>query len=181
QEDHLERHDHRQQTIQIMLDTEPNPAAKPDDMNVDESHRAGEHGDPVGDPVLGTLGTHAGVFCQRRVREHVQPVARSGRPSSRDGHASRSGTACLSHLASARSDGSVDLSETYPSPNPAHAESDGSEATSAAAGLERRCFGLPRSEEREHAMLMERWVHDADIDLPRWSMLNRIGARSGGP
>ena len=25
-------------------------------------------------------------------------------------------------------------------------------------------------------MLMERWVHDADIDLPRWSMLNRIGA-----
>ena len=75
-----------------MLDSEPYPAPEPDDVDVDEGHRAGEYGDLVRDPVLGALGAHSGVFRQRRVRQQTQPVAMSRWPSTRDGRAGGSGT-----------------------------------------------------------------------------------------
>ena len=40
EEDRLERDDHRQQPEGVVLDAEPDPAAEPDDVEVDERHRA---------------------------------------------------------------------------------------------------------------------------------------------
>ena len=48
QEDRLQRHDHGQQPKRVVLDSQ----AEPDDVQVDELHRAGEAGDLVGDAVL---------------------------------------------------------------------------------------------------------------------------------
>jgi hypothetical protein len=52
EEDRLERHDHGQEAEGIVLDPEPDPAAEPDDVDVDERHRAGERRDLVRDAVL---------------------------------------------------------------------------------------------------------------------------------
>jgi hypothetical protein len=68
EEDRLERDDHRQQAVRILLGTEPDPKAEPEDVEVDEPHRAGERRDLVGDPVLDALRSLFGVFAQRRVR-----------------------------------------------------------------------------------------------------------------
>src|SRR6476659_7917167 len=51
EEDRFERDDHRQQSVRVPFDAEPDPAAEPGDVDVDERHRAGERGDPVGHPV----------------------------------------------------------------------------------------------------------------------------------
>jgi Adenylate and Guanylate cyclase catalytic domain len=68
QEDRLERDDHRQQSVRVVLDPEDDPAREPGDVDVDEPHRAGEGRDPVGDPVLDALGALFGVLEKRRVR-----------------------------------------------------------------------------------------------------------------
>ena len=52
EEDRLERDDHRQQAEGVLLDAEADPAAEPEDVEVDEGHRARERSDPVGDPAL---------------------------------------------------------------------------------------------------------------------------------
>jgi hypothetical protein len=46
----------------VLLDAEHNPAAEPEDVDVDEGHRAGEGRDPIGDPVLHILGALASVL-----------------------------------------------------------------------------------------------------------------------
>jgi hypothetical protein len=51
----------------IFLDTEPDPAGEPGDVDVDEPHRAGERGDAIGDPALDALRSLFGVPDQRRV------------------------------------------------------------------------------------------------------------------
>src|SRR4029077_353867 len=77
-EDRLERHDHRQQAVRVLLDAEPDPAAEPDDVDVDEPHRAGECRYLIRDPVLhalrsllGVLAEH-GVWFEREVRHVFQ-------------------------------------------------------------------------------------------------------------
>jgi hypothetical protein len=66
-EDRFERDDHRQQTEWVLLDAEPDPAAEPEDMDIDEQHRPCEGGDPVGEPVLGVLGALLCMPQQHRV------------------------------------------------------------------------------------------------------------------
>jgi len=56
EEDRLERDDHRQQAVRVLLDAEPDPAAEPDDVDVDEPHRPRERRDPVRDSVLHAHG-----------------------------------------------------------------------------------------------------------------------------
>ena len=68
EEDRLERDDHRQQAVRVVLDAESDPAAEPGDVDVDEPHRAGERGDAVGDPVLDALRPLLGMPGERRVR-----------------------------------------------------------------------------------------------------------------
>jgi hypothetical protein len=68
EEDRLERDDHRQQPERVMLDAEPDPAAEPKDVQVDELHRSRKRRDLVCDPVLHAFGTLLGVREQRRVR-----------------------------------------------------------------------------------------------------------------
>jgi hypothetical protein len=72
EEDRLERNDHRQEAVWVLLDAEADPAGEPDDVDVHERHRAGEGGDPVCDPVLHTLCTLASVLEKRRVRFDLQ-------------------------------------------------------------------------------------------------------------
>jgi hypothetical protein len=67
EEDRLERNDHRQQPVRVVLDTEHDPAAEPRDVDVDEGHGAGERRDPIRDAVLHTLGPLPRVFEQGRV------------------------------------------------------------------------------------------------------------------
>ena len=67
QEDGLQRHDHGQQPVGVVLDAEDDPGREPDDVEVDEQHRAGEAGDLVGDAVLQALAALFGVLQQRRV------------------------------------------------------------------------------------------------------------------
>src|SRR4051812_28791084 len=67
QEDRLQRDDHRQQAEGVLLDPETDPAAEPDDVQVNERHRAGEGGDAVGDPVLDVLRALLRVLQRRRV------------------------------------------------------------------------------------------------------------------
>jgi hypothetical protein len=50
-----------------VLDPEEDPGGEPDDVQVDERHRAGEAGDLVGDPVLQALAALLGMLQQRRV------------------------------------------------------------------------------------------------------------------
>src|SRR5207248_7289472 len=47
------------------LNAEPDPAAEPNDVDVDEPHRAGEGRDLVRDPVLDALGALLGVLEER--------------------------------------------------------------------------------------------------------------------
>jgi hypothetical protein len=67
QEDRLQRHDHGQQPIGVVLDAQDDPGGEPDDVEVDELHRPGEPGDLVGDPVLQALAALLGVLEQRRI------------------------------------------------------------------------------------------------------------------
>src|SRR3954451_7705151 len=67
EEDRLERDDHGQQAEGVLLDAEADPAAEPDDVNVDERHRAGEGGDLVRDPVLRRFGALLGLLDKRRI------------------------------------------------------------------------------------------------------------------
>src|SRR3954447_2746326 len=75
EEDRLERDDHGQQAEGVLLDAEADPAREPDDVEVDERHRAGERRDLVGDPVLDVLGALFGVLQQRRA-DRRGPLAR---------------------------------------------------------------------------------------------------------
>jgi hypothetical protein len=56
QEDRLERDDHRQEAVRVLLDAEADPAPEPDHVDVDEEHRPRERRDPIRDPVLRDLG-----------------------------------------------------------------------------------------------------------------------------
>ena len=67
EENRLEGDDHGQQAVRILLDAEADPAGEPDDVDVDEQHRAAEVGDRVGDPVLRRLGSLTLVLEQRRI------------------------------------------------------------------------------------------------------------------
>jgi hypothetical protein len=67
EEDGLERDDHGEQAVGIGLDAEADPAAEPDDVDVDERHRAGECRDPVGHTVLRLLGALLRVLQERRI------------------------------------------------------------------------------------------------------------------
>jgi hypothetical protein len=51
-----------------VLDAEPDPAAKPQHVDVDERHRSGEGRDRVGDSILHALGSSASVLDEDRVR-----------------------------------------------------------------------------------------------------------------
>ena len=75
QEDRLERDDHRQQAERILLDAEDDPHREPDDVDVDEEHRAGELRDLVGDAVLHALRALFGEFHQDWVRHAEQRSA----------------------------------------------------------------------------------------------------------
>ena len=67
QEYGFERHDHGEQSERVGLDSEADPGGKPDDVDIDEPHRAGESRDLVCDPVLRALPALFGVLQQRRV------------------------------------------------------------------------------------------------------------------
>ena len=62
EEDRLERDDHRQQAVRVVLDAEPDPAAEPGEVDVDERHRPRERRDPICDSVLDALGAPLGVL-----------------------------------------------------------------------------------------------------------------------
>src|SRR4051794_9442281 len=68
EEDRLEGHDHRQQPVGVALDAEADPAREPDDVEVDEPHRAGKGRDAVGDSVLQALRPLLRVLHERRIR-----------------------------------------------------------------------------------------------------------------
>jgi hypothetical protein len=51
----------------VVLDAQEDPGSEPDDVEVDEQHRAGEAGDLVGDAVLQALAPLVGVPEQRRI------------------------------------------------------------------------------------------------------------------
>jgi hypothetical protein len=51
-----------------VLDAEHDPAAEPQDVEVDEGHRPGKGGDLVRDPVLNALRPSYGVLDKDRVR-----------------------------------------------------------------------------------------------------------------
>jgi hypothetical protein len=72
EEDRLERDDHRQEAVGVLLNAEADPAAEPDDVDIHERHRPSERSDPVCDPILHTLGTLASVLEKRRVRLDLQ-------------------------------------------------------------------------------------------------------------
>jgi hypothetical protein len=65
--DRVERDDHRQQPVRVVLDAEADPAAEPDDVQIDKRHRAGEARDRVGDPLAERIGVLLGLLDQRRV------------------------------------------------------------------------------------------------------------------
>jgi hypothetical protein len=67
QEYGFERHDHGEQSERVGLDREAGPGGKPDDVDIDEPHRAGESRDLACDPVLHALPALLGVLQQRRV------------------------------------------------------------------------------------------------------------------
>jgi hypothetical protein len=67
QEDRLERNDHRQQSGRIALDAEDDSHREPNDVEVDERHRAGEPGDDIGNPLLDACCARFGVLGERRV------------------------------------------------------------------------------------------------------------------
>jgi hypothetical protein len=52
----------------IFLDTEADPAAEPDDMDVDEPHRSGEGCDGICDAVLAALRSLPGLLDEGRIR-----------------------------------------------------------------------------------------------------------------
>src|SRR5215207_4887774 len=66
QEDGFQRHDHGQQSERVVLDAKADPEAEPDDMEVDELHRARPQRDVVGNPVLPALAALAEMPHQRR-------------------------------------------------------------------------------------------------------------------
>src|SRR4029453_5599695 len=68
EKDGLERSDPRQPPGRVALEAEPDPAAEPGDVDVDERHRPGERGDPVGYPVLDALRSLFRLPDERRVR-----------------------------------------------------------------------------------------------------------------
>src|SRR5262245_60136143 len=68
EEDGLERDDHREEAEWIVLYAEPDPEAEPEDVDVDEEHRAGELRDLVRDSVLNALRSLFRVFEENRVR-----------------------------------------------------------------------------------------------------------------
>src|SRR4029453_7064803 len=80
-----ERTDHREKAIRVVLDAEPDPAAEPGDVDVDEPHRPGERGDPIRDSVLDALRSLFGLPDERRVR--LEPGVRE--PSEVDAGATR--------------------------------------------------------------------------------------------
>jgi hypothetical protein len=55
QEDRFQRHDQRQRRPRTLLD-EQHPDSEQRDVQVDEIHRPGETGDPIGDPQLKVRG-----------------------------------------------------------------------------------------------------------------------------
>jgi hypothetical protein len=61
------------------LDPEADPGGKPDDVDIDEPHRAGESRDLVCDPVLHALPALLGVLQQRRVGCPGQRPGAAGR------------------------------------------------------------------------------------------------------
>jgi hypothetical protein len=52
----------------VPLDPETDPAAEPEDVEVDEHHRSSERRDLIRDPVLHALGMLLGVLDERGVR-----------------------------------------------------------------------------------------------------------------
>jgi hypothetical protein len=52
----------------IFLDAEADPAAEPEDMDVDEPHRSGEGCDGVCDAVLAALRSLPGLLDEGRIR-----------------------------------------------------------------------------------------------------------------
>src|SRR5215207_2371066 len=71
-EDRLERDDHRQQSERIALDPEADPAPEPDDVEIDEQHRARKGGDLVGDAVLPRIGSLLLVLDQSGIDRGLQ-------------------------------------------------------------------------------------------------------------
>jgi hypothetical protein len=67
EEDRLERHDHREQAVRVLLHPEADPRGEPDDVDVDEPHRSGERGDLVRDPVLDALRSLLGVLHEHGI------------------------------------------------------------------------------------------------------------------
>jgi hypothetical protein len=67
QEDRFQRNDHGEQPERVVLDLEKDPRGEPDDVDVDEHHRAGESRDRVGDAVLGILRPVLRVLDQSRM------------------------------------------------------------------------------------------------------------------
>src|SRR4029453_4349525 len=67
EKDGLERSDPRQPPGRVALEAEPDPAAEPGDVDVDERHRPRERGDPVGYAVLDAVRSPPGLRAERRV------------------------------------------------------------------------------------------------------------------
>jgi hypothetical protein len=67
QEDRFQRHDHRQQAERIALDAEDDPDREPQNMEIDERHRARESRDDIRYPVLQIRGPRFSVPGKSRV------------------------------------------------------------------------------------------------------------------
>jgi hypothetical protein len=92
EEDRFERDDHRQQAKGVALDPEADQAAEPGQVDVDEHHRAGERGDPVGEAILDVPRPLFRMPSERRARlgrevrdvfGHVVTASRGSTPRSR--------------------------------------------------------------------------------------------------